>query len=136
VYVLVNLQVSNSSDSAASASQMLSSYDSLSSELDKANMGAKALLDSRKYVPLSSFSTTFFGLENEDITLSQISLSRVKDGVGPVQLSGKAVTRQSLASFRDALLALPEVESVDLPISNLAKDKDISFTLTIKIKNS
>jgi len=136
VYVLVNLQVSSSSESAASANQKLASYEDVSDQLNNASLDAKALLDSGKYTPISTYTELFFGLENNDVTLSQISLARAKVGLGSVQISGSAATRQSLAAFRDSLLALPQVDSVDLPISNLAKDKNIQFALTVKLKNS
>jgi hypothetical protein len=136
VYVLVNLQVSSSSESAASAGQMLASYDEVSKQITISNQEAKALLDSKKYKLLSRYLDTFFSLETSEVSISQISLSRVKEGVSPVQISGSANTRQALASFRDQLLALPDVDSVDLPISNLAKDKDIQFALTVKVKSS
>jgi hypothetical protein len=136
VYVLVDLQVSNSSESAASAEAVLASYDDLSKQLNSANIDAKSLLESRRYGLLSDYTKLFFELENSDVSLSQVSISRAKDGIGPVQISGSATTRQALASFREALLDLSKVESVDLPISNLAKDKDIQFTLTVKIKKT
>jgi hypothetical protein len=136
VYVLIDLQVSNSSESAASAEALLASYDELTKQLDDANKDAKALLDSRRFTLMSDYTKSFFALESNAVSLSQVSMSRTKDGIGAVQIAGSADTRQSLASFRDELLDLPQVESVDLPISNLAKDKDIKFALTVKIKKS
>jgi hypothetical protein len=133
-YVLINLQVAAYSDSAASATQKLATLKDVSSDLNVANQQAKALIDGLRYDQLSDYVALFRGLESSEIALSQINLSRTKDGVAPIQLSGTATDRQALAHFRDNLLSQDGVDSVDLPISNLAKDKDISFTITVTMK--
>ncbi len=51
-----------------------------------------------------------------------------------VSLSGVAKDRETLAGFRNSLEASPSFSAVVLPISNLAKDKDISFTLTLNLE--
>ena len=135
-YVLINLQVSSFSDSAATASQKIATMQDVSKDLTVANNQAKALIDSFKFSSLSDSAKQFTQLENSDLTLSQISIGRTKEGVGPVMLSGEASNRQALADFRDRLLASPQVDGVDLPISNLAKDKDIQFTLTVTMKKT
>lgn len=48
-----------------------------------------------------------------------------------VIIQGKSPTREDLVAFRDNLEADPLVTSVDLPVSNLAKSRDISFSLKI-----
>lgn len=133
-YVLINLQVSSFSDSAATASQKIATMQDVSADLTVANNQAKALIDGSRFASLSDSAKQFTQLENSNLTLAQITIGRTKDGVGPVALSGEASNRQALADFRDRLLALPQVDGVDLPISNLAKDKDIQFTLTVTMK--
>lgn len=49
-------------------------------------------------------------------------------------LIGNSRTRDALTQFDRALEAQSQFASVDLPISNLAKDKDIDFTLTITLR--
>ena len=53
----------------------------------------------------------------------------------PVNITGTATDRQSLASFRDRMLAHPLISEVNLPISNLATDKDIQFSITVTMTN-
>ncbi len=133
-YVLINLQVAAFSDSAASASQKLATLKDVSGDLDTANKQAQALVIGLRYSQMSQYIKLFRKLENNDVTFSQIGINRTKDGVSPIQLSGTATNRQALAAFRDTLLGQSEVQSVDLPISNLAKDKDIAFNLTVTMK--
>ncbi len=133
-YVLITLQVSAFSDSAASASEKLATLKDVSKDLNLASQEARALIDGLRFSQMSGYVTLFRDLETNEVTLSQISIDRTKDGVAPVRLAGNAANRQALAAFRDHLLAVPQVASVDLPISNLAKDKDIPFNLTVAIK--
>jgi hypothetical protein len=46
-------------------------------------------------------------------------------------VSGLAKTRQSLVAFSEALRKEPLIQKVDLPVSNLTKESNIQFTLTI-----
>lgn len=51
-----------------------------------------------------------------------------------VVISGLADTRSNLANFRTTLESKEKFTAVELPLSNLAKDTDISFTMTITLK--
>ena len=136
VYVLLNIQISALSSSAATASQKIATLKDVSNELDLANQQARALINGLRYNQMSDYTEIFRKLESNEIQLSQIYIDRSKDGVSPVRVSGTATSRQALATFRDKLLAESRVENVDLPISNLAKDKDIQFSLTVTMKKT
>jgi hypothetical protein len=78
----------------------------------------------------------FQTLEGNGINLNTINVSRgVNNSLGPVSISGRAVDRQALADFRDRLLAEDAIEVVDFPISNLAKDRDIDFSMTLTMSS-
>lgn len=49
-------------------------------------------------------------------------------------IQGKAATRESLLAFKSALEQDVSFEAIDLPLSDLAKSKDVSFALKLKIK--
>lgn len=134
VYVLINLQVSTLSESAALASEKLANLKDVTGEFNLANQQARVLIEGSKRQPLSVYNTLFRELETTEVSLASITITRATEGIAPVALTGEAANRQALASFRDSLLALPEVESVDLPIANLAKDRDIDFNLTVTMK--
>lgn len=60
-----------------------------------------------------------------------------KDGKGkPAEItaSGVADTRDTLLSFVNTLNAREVFSSVDLPISNFVKDRDLPFTLRMEVK--
>ena len=52
-------------------------------------------------------------------------------GAGELSVSGIAANRQSVLAFTDNLKAVEEFTSVDFPISNLAQDTDIVFSLRV-----
>jgi hypothetical protein len=65
-----------------------------------------------------------------------IRLVRFSYAVGPKQgstvtLGGIAATRESLVAFVKSLQKDDSLKAVDLPVSNLAQDADIQFTITI-----
>jgi len=65
-----------------------------------------------------------------------ISFSFVTKTEGPKELliSGSATNRDTLLLFKKNLESMPGFEGVDLPVSNLAKEKDLTFSLKIFIK--
>jgi hypothetical protein len=64
------------------------------------------------------------------ITLSAISLRR-GGSADAISLSGMAATREDLVAFQKSLEAESSFAKVILPVSALAKGKDISFTLSV-----
>ena len=59
-----------------------------------------------------------------------------KGKVGTViQLSGSSADRESLVSFSNAIKDSKQFTSVDMPVSNLTKEKDLPFSVTIFIAN-
>lgn len=66
------------------------------------------------------------------VRLKQISYER-RGKTAKFDVSGSAATRASLIAFVDRLKARNEFEDVYSPISNLVKDKDITFTVQISI---
>ena len=64
VSVLINLQVSNLSGSAETASQKLATLKDVSQELNLANQQAKLAIDNERFEALSFYSELFSNLEN------------------------------------------------------------------------
>ncbi len=134
VYVLVTSKVDAYSTSADEGAGKVAEYDVSASALTKVNNQAQMLLEAGKVKQFSELVTAISALQSPDITITEFNFHR--SGIVPktVQVNGKAATRQSLASFRDSLIALPWVGDVNLPISNLAKDRDITFNISIVFK--
>jgi hypothetical protein len=66
------------------------------------------------------------------IVISGLSFRRGDSGA--ISLSGVAATREGLVSFVKSLEAEPAFSNVVLPVSALAKGKDISFSISLTSK--
>ncbi len=135
VQVLISTQTAVHEDTAEQASEKVTDYASISTTLVQASLQAKYVQEQGAVGALSDYISRFQSLTNENIRINNISISRGEIGIKPIAISGTADGRQDLASFRDRLLDLEDVVEVDLPISNLAKDKDINFSVTVTLSN-
>jgi len=134
-YVLITSQVTVYQESAAEASEKVESFKSVRVGLARSNQEAGMVMGMRDDVLLSDYISLFESLQGPGVQITNVGLNKNKEGMAPATITGVATDRRNLASFRDRLLAEEEVVSVDLPISNLAQDKDIRFTVTVEIDN-
>lgn len=69
-------------------------------------------------------------LAGEEVRLTNFNFDSKKKLV----LSGVAVDRLSLSTFRDQLSGYDAFKSVELPLSNLVKDTEVPFSMTITLR--
>lgn len=134
IYVRINSQIKVYAESAKDATDKVSKYDLSSSALVKASTQARLLLDLQDEQTFTAIIATLLAFTNAQISIDSFELNRDKDGLTPIQITGKSLTRQSLADFRKTLLEHKDIRSAFLPISNLTQDKDISFTVTVTME--
>ena len=134
VYVLVASQADAYAESVSATEARVSQYNVSSSALLEANKMAQKVTELRNYQSFTNLVSSIEAQAGSGISVTGFNFSREEKIVSPITVVGKAKTRQDLASFRDALLNQPEVAEAILPISNLTKDRDITFTLTVKLK--
>lgn len=89
-------------------------------------------LEYPKYVPLID---EILSKKTNSIRLSGIHYSVNSSTSGSITLEGIGDTRESLVAFSESLKTVEHFKKVDLPISNLAKDKNIGFTISISVEN-
>lgn len=135
VYVLTGEKVEVYATSAEEASLKVAGFEDVSTSLIQASKQARVIMDESELPVFSDYISLFEGLQGADVQLNQIVLGRDEAGLTPASLVGIANNRQSLASFRDRILAEKQVSEVDLPISNLAGDKDIKFSIMVTMLN-
>lgn len=134
VYVLVEAKISAYEESATLASQKIASFETVSKELARSSQQAQLIITSGER-SLSELIYSLSALEGMGVSLDEILVQRLSGGIAPIKLSGMARDRQALSDFRDKLLAEQTVATVDFPISNLAKDRDIQFSMTVTLAN-
>lgn len=136
VYVLISAQVNAFGASATEAAARVAEFDISTSALTKANVHAQKIIERRNTEDFSAVLTKLESLTGEGVDLRSYEFARKDGAIMPISVNGKADTRQALANFHAVLRAEPMVEKVDLPISNLAKEKDIEFSMTVTLKKT
>ncbi len=74
-------------------------------------------------------------LKSEQITINDFSVTSNTDN-STIIILGRAQTRNSLKEFAHQLETDPLFSSVDLPVSSLAKDTNLNFSIGLKLKGS
>lgn len=129
VYVLVHGQLVVADAAVSSATQP--SFTTLEHEITTTNEIAKQLATINNTPVFSQYLDTVDRLTPVGVTITSISMERPTSTIRQIIVSGTAASRLSLAAYRDALQADPAFTSAALPLSNLAKDKNIPFTITV-----
>lgn len=75
-----------------------------------------------------------FESKPESIKITNIAYAKLDADMSSVTLRGMAENRESLTSFGRTLENRVEFVSVDLPVSNFVKERDIDFSMTIILK--
>ncbi|HRH22885.1 MAG TPA: hypothetical protein PLB51_02770 [Candidatus Paceibacterota bacterium] len=90
-----------------------------------------SVVESAESVKLFSDSLAeFFSYYTSGISLNSMTFERgEKQNI--IRMSGVAETRDALLDFSKSLKSNHRFESVDLPVSNLARNKDIDFSITV-----
>ena len=135
-YVLIHSQVEVYEESATAALEKVAVYENISTVLLQAGAEARMILNEATSPKLSYYVDQINGLLESGISINDINISRDANGIAPISIQGVAIDRQTLAAFRDRLQADPLVRDVNLPISNLAQDRDIIFSMTITVINN
>lgn len=83
----------------------------------------------------ANFSEVFSALEtiaSNEIRIVQFSSTRSTSSISDITLRGVATTRTALADFSNKVVEHPLFLEANVPISNLAKDRDIDFEIKVK----
>ena len=87
-------------------------------------------LDYPEFVPIIN---EVLSKKTTGIRLSSINYSADSKTAGTLNITGMSDKRDTLVSFVDKLKDVSYLKKVDLPISNLAKDKNIDFSININV---
>lgn len=110
-------------------------FKSLAEVIDRTNEISLMLNKEEEHLLFSDLIKEVEDVATNDIHISDFTISRKEGVVESFNVAGKAASRSSLADFKKDLEASELFESVELPLSNLAKDVDISFNILIVLKS-
>lgn len=91
-----------------------------------------ATINSSSGKSMISVLERFIAQPRSGIAISRIATSRATPMM--LQIQGLAADRNSLVAFNESLKLEPSFSKVNLPVSSLAKNKDIVFDMSIEIK--
>jgi hypothetical protein len=116
---------------ATNASQSKESQ-KLRNQLNEIKLEANRII-STKALPVEEVMQTITALRGRGIVFGSVSYSLNTDNTVKLGLSGSASDREALRAFVKRLQEEKTFSGVDVPISNFTKDKDIGFSLVIKV---
>lgn len=111
-----------------------SNIDPIADRIQSINKKLGILNNVLQYPTLVPYVDTVLSNKSSSIFIEQFSFSLKNSKEGNLAVAGVAKTRESLVSFVDLLKEADTFKEVNLPISNLAKDKDIDFTIELVIE--
>lgn len=134
-YVLIVGSSAAYADSVVDATERTVEYESISRSLTQATKQAQTAIIADRQTKLSTIFADVASNAQQGVTLTGVSLGRTADSVDPVRVQGVATNRQTLAEFKNRLEVISYVQSVDLPIENLAENQDIVFNILVNVNN-
>ncbi len=88
------------------------------------------------YPKIVHYLNVVFLNKSKSILIDDISYVDTNEKSATLTVEGKSVTREALLTFVKNLQTSGAFSSVDLPISNYAKDKDLDFSIKLTIAES
>lgn len=118
---------------AMNQSKMVSSINSISTVIADTNTKLNIISKALEYKKVLPILNTIINNKTSSIRLNDFSYTYLSSNSASVVISGVSATRDSLVAFVNALQKTTQFKNVDLPVSNLTKDKNINFSLTLSV---
>jgi cytochrome bd-type quinol oxidase subunit 2 len=131
VYHLLGTQKDSYQDAYTTANEQTSEFKIAEDSIKNANAVATLLTKKNEQTPFSYVIATIDSLVPNGVVIASYSLTRKDGGLSTIAISGVATGRSTLTSFKNAIENDPLFKVASIPLSDLTKDKDIPFTLTI-----
>ncbi len=110
--------------------------DTVIKELKQSNEVISKLKGHKDSVVFSKIITHVIDHKVSGLTINSFDVSSIGPAASStvqIILQGKALARESLIQFKNTLESDPLISKVELPVSDLAKSKDISYSLKVTI---
>ncbi len=107
--------------------------DSVSSVITSINTWTQVLNSTLKYPEVTPLFKSVLSKRGGEIRIVKLSYTRQSEKNASVTVQGVSSTRDSLLSFVKKLEQIESFKTVDLPVSNFTKDRNIHFTLNITV---
>jgi hypothetical protein len=132
-YVLLKSELKALELDASTQSDGEEAYLLAEEQIREANEIVKQLDVEEPKVTISEILTTVDRIAREGIELRTYSIAREGRSVNTFQVQGTAASREALAAFKTELERDALFESANVPISDLAREEDLPFVITLTI---
>lgn len=130
-YILLRAQLTAQQSEYAEATDQTTTFKEKEDALKNASAIATILTKKDERQFFSDILTSLERLVPAGVHIDSYSFTRKDTSLGIITLSGVADTRGTLSELRTAIEADSLFKTATLPLSNLAKDKDIPFSITV-----
>jgi Tfp pilus assembly protein PilN len=131
VYVLINSQIQAYALLYSEASVQTDQIASFEKIITESNGTAERLLAHIDETTVSDYIGGILSKTSTGVTVTQFSY---QSNTPTLSISGVADTRADLASFKTLLESSGTYERVELPISSLASERDIEYSMQLVLK--
>lgn len=110
--------------------------DTYSKELSDSSDILQSLKKDHDPIIFSEILKRIIQYKNKSVSLNAFQISKTPNASSSIEMMilGKAMTRESLLEFKKNIEQDAGILKVELPLSDLAKSKDVSFSLKINFK--
>lgn len=133
-YVLVSAQINALTTSSLQDSSKAEQYTKIESETKSLEKIISQLEKATSTKQVSPLIDEVVAITPDGVTVQSFTISEEKGIVQKVQLQGTARTRSSLVQFRNALEGSSYFKKADVPLSDLAKDSDLPFNISVLLR--
>ncbi len=135
-YVLVQLQIRGTNESVQVEDDSQTEYKTKEDVIRKTNVLIEQLSTSKESSSISEIMEEIVDRAGTDIFIENFDFTFAEQNPTKATIQGMAENRNQLAEFKRTLEDSGRLEAVTLPISDLAREKDLPFTITVNITPS
>lgn len=130
-YIMIQNQKLAYQDMFADANDKTDAFTAIEQEIIVANETVRLLSDINQDVALHTYVSLIDSLANGRVSIEHYDLIRSEGNLSTIKISGVADNREALVNLSDTIEADDYFISADIPLSNLAKDSDIPFSISV-----
>lgn len=132
-YVLIRAQISAFELETERENSKEGSLDNINTEVETTKEILAQLKTTPIKIPVSAIIEEIQTHTPQSVIFNTFYIEAGPDGTDRIQVQGTAPTREVLARLKNGLESSEMFEKVEVPISDLARDVDLSFAITITL---
>lgn len=132
-YILLQLQLQARQDTYQQIEVEQENFAQAQTEIRQTNTKAALLADAADNMLFTDVLNALDAVQAETIFVRSVAVKRVEGVVETVTVQGEATTRDALADFRNRIEATSFFDEAELPLANLARDREVPFSITVTL---